>query len=259
MVILQFVFVVKIIICSGKVNIPIFYCQKKPIISHTHSGLWYNLCILFFSKELIILAKRGWTDEETNYLIESYNNLDLTIEDIANTLGRKKDTIVKKARALGIKKLRFKDVPVPQGHRLCRACREIKPYSEFHKNISKKNDPYALFLTGLIANETGYGSSRRYKEDNNVGGYEVYSPTSKGRSFSSKEESVYAVARLLSEEYLSEDGLYFNGKSSYAINKLYCQSTSSGDMFDWHRTIDKIANDFKSMINSNYKYKNEGL
>lgn len=89
------------------------------------------------------MAKRGWTDEETNYLIESYNNLDLTIEDIANTLGRKKDTIVKKARALGIKKLRFKDVPVPQGHRLCRACREIKPYSEFHKNISKKNDPYA--------------------------------------------------------------------------------------------------------------------
>ena len=62
-------------------------------------------------------------------------------------------------------------------------------------NAEEEYGVNALFLTGLIANETGYGSSRRYKEDNNVGGYEVYTPSSKGRSFSSKEESVYAVAK----------------------------------------------------------------
>lgn len=120
-------------------------------------------------------------------------------------------------------------------------------------NAEEEYGVNALFLTGLIANETGYGSSRRYKEDNNVGGYEVYTPSSKGRSFSTKEESVYAVAKLLSEEYLSKDGKYHNGKSSYSINKLYCKSTSTGDAFDWHRVIDKIANELKEEINSNFK------
>lgn len=112
----------------------------------------------------------------------------------------------------------------------------------------------ALFLAGLIANETGYGTSRRYLEDNNVGGYEVYTASSKGRIFDSKEESVYEVARLLSEDYLDEDGIYHNGKSSYSINILYCKSTSSGDAYDWHRTIDKIANELKDKINSNFKH-----
>lgn len=118
----------------------------------------------------------------------------------------------------------------------------------------KKYGVNALFLAGLIANETGYGTSRRYIEDNNVGGYEVYTANSKGRIFSSKEESVYEVARLLSEDYLDEDGIYHNGKSSYDINKLYCQSTSSGDAYDWHRTIDKIAYELKDKINSNFRY-----
>lgn len=113
-------------------------------------------------------------------------------------------------------------------------------------------DVNALFLTGLIANETGYGCSRRYKEDNNVGGYEVYTPDSKGRAFSSKKESVHAVAKLLKEEYLSKEGRYYNGKSSFDVNKLYCKSTISGDAFDWHRTIDEIANRLKNKINSLY-------
>lgn len=88
------------------------------------------------------LSKRGWTQEDIDYLIESYNSLDIKVKDIAKNLNKSQDSIVKKASSLGIRKIKFTDIEVPQGHRICRICKEIKPVSEFYVNRSKKSDPY---------------------------------------------------------------------------------------------------------------------
>ena len=109
----------------------------------------------------------------------------------------------------------------------------------------------SLFLTGLIAQESGFGTSRRFKEDNNVGGYEVYNDSARGRIFNSKSESVFAVAKLLNKHYLNKNGKYHKGTSSYAINISYC-TTSEDGQFEWHSNIDKIANELKDKINLNY-------
>lgn len=125
---------------------------------------------------------------------------------------------------------------------------DMQQLSEEIVSAEKEYGVNSLFLTALIAHETGYGTSRRYREDNNVGGYEVYTVSSKGRIFDSKESSVNAVASLLSSHYLNPEGKYYNGKSSFDVNKLYCQS-SPGGQFEWHKTIDSIARNLRDEIN----------
>jgi flagellum-specific peptidoglycan hydrolase FlgJ len=90
----------------------------------------------------------------------------------------------------------------------------------------------AIFLTSLVALESGWGSSNRAKTQNNLSGYAVYSDNSPGKTFSSKEESIMVTARLLKENYVGE-GLY----DIHSINKKYSESNS------WSRKIKTIAND----------------
>jgi beta-N-acetylglucosaminidase len=90
----------------------------------------------------------------------------------------------------------------------------------------------AIFLASLIAQESGWGTSRRAVTDNNLSGYAVYSDSSKGRVFNSKHDSVMETASLLSENYVGE-GL----KDIHSINGKY----SADDL--WAQRIISIAND----------------
>ena len=93
-------------------------------------------------------------------------------------------------------------------------------------------------LIGLVANESSWGESSRAKRDNNLTGYAVYSNDSKGRRFSSKKESILETARLLKENYLSPEGIWFNGKSLWNVNEKYCVTP---EKYQWANTINKIA------------------
>lgn len=104
----------------------------------------------------------------------------------------------------------------------------------------------AIFLVALTAEESGWGNSHRAKTQNNLSGFAVYSPTSRGTTFSSKEESIMATARLLKEDYLNSDGQYYNGTSISSVNIRYCPN----DGGNWSKNITAIANEIVSKINS---------
>ena len=80
----------------------------------------------------------------------------------------------------------------------------------------------AVFLMGVAAHESAWGTSRRAKEDNNLTGYGVYSDDAKGINKASREEGLLATANTLNERYLSKGGSYYEGTSVADINKHYC-------------------------------------
>ena len=100
-----------------------------------------------------------------------------------------------------------------------------------------------LFLLGLTALESGWGNSYRATHHNNLTGYNINSNASVYQ-FESRSESVIATARLISKDYLTENGRYFNGYSIQDINKKYCASS------DWHLKIIEICNKLMNELKS---------
>ena len=100
----------------------------------------------------------------------------------------------------------------------------------------------AFFMAGIVALESGFATSRRAVEDNNLTGYEVYSDSSEGRLFSSHDESILHTARHLSKNYLKEDGIYYNGLSVDAIQLMYCPD--EGKDKRWEEKVDYLASNF---------------
>jgi beta-N-acetylglucosaminidase len=98
----------------------------------------------------------------------------------------------------------------------------------------------AIFLTSLVAQESGWGNSNRAKTQNNLSGYAVYSDSAEGKTFSSKTESIMATARLLKDHYVGK-GLY----DISSINNKY----SADD--NWDRGIHSIASDLLHKANLN--------
>ena len=112
----------------------------------------------------------------------------------------------------------------------------------------KKYKVNALFLAGIVANESSWGTSNRAVSQNNLSGYAVYNDGAKGACFDSWRESILETAKLLSKDYLNPKGKYYNGTSTYDVNTLYCQVGGQAD-YSWSKTVSSIANDFTNKIN----------
>lgn len=80
----------------------------------------------------------------------------------------------------------------------------------------------AFFLIGLCALESDWGRSQRAVNDNNLTGFGVNSDDSVGINDNSKENNIMRTAKWIGEEYLSENGLYYNGTKISDVNKKYC-------------------------------------
>lgn len=107
----------------------------------------------------------------------------------------------------------------------------------------------ALFLVGLVANESGWGESQRAQTQNNMTGYAVYNNYSRGVTFNSKEESILETARLISEDYLDPNGQHHNGCSLWQVNIKYSQNDGQPNE-EWSRVINSITNDLINKINN---------
>jgi beta-N-acetylglucosaminidase len=91
----------------------------------------------------------------------------------------------------------------------------------------------AAFLAAIVIHESGNGSSRIAKEKNNLVGFAAYTsrPFASARSFATQDESIYALARLLSSKYLDPEGRYFEGYRVKDINAHYAEDKG------WYRDV----------------------
>lgn len=99
---------------------------------------------------------------------------------------------------------------------------QLYPEAEAFVKAERIHHVNAVFLMGIAAHESAWGTSRRAREDNNLTGYGVYSDSAKGINKPSKEEGLLATAETLHERYLTPGGSYYEGTSVADVNKHYC-------------------------------------
>lgn len=98
----------------------------------------------------------------------------------------------------------------------------------------------AIYLMSLSAEESGWGRSQLAITHNNIGGIK----SSNGwMYFSDWGECLDYKARLLKNQYLSENGGYFNGYSIWNVNIKYCEQDT------WADNINSIAYGLLNKIN----------
>lgn len=107
----------------------------------------------------------------------------------------------------------------------------------------------AFAMAGIVALESGFATSRRAVEDNNLTGYEVYSDDSEGRLFNSQYESIMHTARHLSKNYLTQGASYYNGVSVDAVQVNYCPDKKN----NWHNKVDMLASGFLKVYKQIYQ------
>ena len=100
----------------------------------------------------------------------------------------------------------------------------------------------AYFLAGIAALESSWGTSSRAVYQNNLTGHAVYNNSATGTYFSSWHESIMTTAKMLKENYLSYDGIHYNGLSTVDVNKKYCflQDGITID-YNWSSSVNSIA------------------
>lgn len=93
------------------------------------------------------------------------------------------------------------------------------------------NGLYLVGLSWLESSQDGVpGASLLARERNNLVGWGAYDGHEYRASFfESKESCIMHVAEKLSENYLTEGGLYFNGYTPRAIDVKYCSDPSHAD------------------------------
>lgn len=106
------------------------------------------------------------------------------------------------------------------------------------KNFKKAEEKYevnAILLMGMAKHETGNGHSYLAKTKNNLFGFNAIDqdPINSANTFKDKGESIDHVAKFLKENYLSEDGKYYNGISTKSIGKLYASDPEWSNKVDY--------------------------
>lgn len=92
-----------------------------------------------------------------------------------------------------------------------------------------------IFLMALTTEESFHGRSTLAITNNNLNG--VKTTNGDWAYFNDWNESLDFTANMLKEEYLTEDGLFFNGYSIWNINERYCIGGN------WSENINQIANE----------------
>ena len=87
----------------------------------------------------------------------------------------------------------------------------------------------SFILCSIVALESSWGKSQKALNYNNLGGVGVYNDNTVGAIYSSRSECIFSMAEFLSKDYLSADGVYFNGYSIWDVNIKYCASSNWAD------------------------------
>lgn len=82
--------------------------------------------------------KKRWTTDEEEVLKKLYKDPSKKAREIADILGRNVNSIHGRASILGLTKVTFNDIEIPEGTKICRKCQQIINLEKFYKNSSKK-------------------------------------------------------------------------------------------------------------------------
>lgn len=89
----------------------------------------------------------------------------------------------------------------------------------------------SLFIVALACHESNYGNSALSRDKNNIFGFMAYDrdPYNSAKSFSTKSECIRYVSKFLCDNYLNENGRYFNGYTIASINVKYASDSRWSD------------------------------
>lgn len=102
----------------------------------------------------------------------------------------------------------------------------------------------SLFMIALACHESSYGRSDLSVYKNNIFGFRAYDndPYNSAKHFSCKEECIEYVSKYICDNYLNENGKYFNGYTLTSINVKYATDKS------WARKIYNIMEKLEKRV-----------
>lgn len=187
--------------------------------------------------------------QELSGLEDLISRKDIRIAELTKKMADEKIAFEKKLAELESRKVHFNKSDVTQPSNLTsKRLEKVFNSSNTYKGLRGLESAFidaerecgvnAVFLMSLVSQESGFGRSRRAVEDFNMGGVAVYSSTSKGRSYSSKYESIMSIGKLLHDRYIGR-GL----TTIYSIGSVYCPNDP------WADPILSIANSYMEKLN----------
>ena len=114
--------------------------------------------------------------------------------------------------------------------------------AESFYNAEKKHGVNAHFLVCLSKHESGRGTNKLTRYNNNI--FSFKNTDGSWKKFNSIQESIDFAARNLKKYYLTPGAIYFSGYGIKDVNKRYCT-----DNTDWSGSINAIIlKEMKSKI-----------
>jgi len=104
----------------------------------------------------------------------------------------------------------------------------------------------AILIFAIVRLESGNGKSQIAKSKNNLGGIITYEKSARVyKSFDSRSDCVIYMAKLLSENYLTEGGRYYNGYTLPDIAKKYSAAPDK-----WSDYVSELIYEIQTSINA---------
>lgn len=91
----------------------------------------------------------------------------------------------------------------------------------------------ALFLISVAQLESGFGESKLAENCNNLGG--IKNGNDGYMEFPTKQDCVEYQATLLRDDYLDENGKYYQGKTTKDVSQNYCGGSES-----WYTQVESL-------------------
>lgn len=199
-----------------------------------------------------------------NSIIQNNNSMiedNSTISDILNAKNIEKSNLEKEYSKLeemktninNFKKIEFdpEDVTKPSNltvDEIQFILRGTKLY-ELAQDFYDAEEEYGVnsfFIISLCALESGWGTSSRAINDNNLTGFGVYSDSSKGINSATKRDNIMLTAKTIKNNYLTVGGVCYYGTSINSINIKYSASPT------WASKITNIGNNLINDLNDNF-------
>lgn len=136
------------------------------------------------------------------------------------------------------------DITIPSGITLLEMGRILSgtAFAGMEKAFLDAEEKYqinALFLIGLCANESAWGTSALAQNKKNLTGFQAYNqdPYNSAKHFDSWEDCVDQTAEHIRNNYLNTTSRYYSGVAITDINKRYAVNDDGTPNTKWTQTI----------------------